>query len=222
MVLSGTVLILGPDRSVAGVAMVQESHRGGGGGGPARPGLPPDIRQNRDLNRFLGVFLIGAAVLPALPIYTEIKHSGFRRVDEWPDAFFLMGLISVAFVAIGLRLLFVSRPLGAGLTFHEGGFTIRVRRHFDMRDERFDWSGIAEIGMESFGSHRAYYIRRVDGEKLGYASIHIPASNRVFLARLQASAEAAGYRMERKGINLFLYEKYVWTVRRTDGAVVGG
>ena len=202
--------------------MVEEGSRDGEGGGAAGPRLPPDIRQDRGLNRFLGVFLVAAAVLPAMPIYTTVKHSGFRRVGDWPDVFFLMGLLSVAFVAIGLRLLFVSRPLGSGVTFHEGGFTMRVRRFSDMRDERYEWSEIAEIGMESFGSTTGYHIRLIGGKKLGYGGIHIPVSNRVFLARLQESAAAAGYRMERKGINLFFYEKWVWTVRRVDGSVAGG
>jgi hypothetical protein len=201
--------------------MVKENPEKGSGQTPSGPKLPPDIQQDRKLNRFIGLSLIAAAMLPLMPIYTTIKHTGFSRVGDWPDVFYAMALLSVVFVAFGVRLMFVSRPLSAGVTFHSGGFTIRVRRSFDMRDERFDWSDIAEVGLESFGNHRSYFIRRIGKPKQAYAAIHLAVNRRDFFARLHASAEDAGYRLEKKGIDLFLYEKQVWTVRRADASLTG-
>ncbi len=187
--------------------MVQKDPQKGSGQTPEGPKLPPDIRQDRRLNRFVGLSLIAAAVFPAIPIYTTIKHTGLSRLGDWPDVFYAMALLSVVFVALGVRLIFVSRPLSDGVTFHSGGFTIRVRRSFDMRDERFDWSDVAEVGLESFGNHRSYFIRRTGKPKQAYAAIHLALKRRDFFARLHASAEDAGYRLEKKGINLFSVRK---------------
>lgn len=194
--------------------MVGEESQKGGGHTPEGRELPPDIRQDRGLNRFAGILLIAMAVFPAIPIYSTIKHTGFSRLDEWPNVFYAMAMLSVVFVALGLRLIFVSRPLNAGVTFHSGGFTIRARRSFGMRDELYDWSEIVEVGLESFGGHTGYFIRRTGGTKQTYAAVHMSLGQKEFLARLHASAEAAGYRLDKKGINLFLYEKQVWTVRQ--------
>lgn len=130
--------------------MVQEDPQKGSGQTRAGPNNPPDIRQDRGLNRFVGLLLIAAAVLPALPVFTTIKHTGLSRLGDWPDVFYAMALLSVVFVALGVRLIFVSRPLSCGVIFHNGGFAIRVRRSFGMRDEGFDWSDIVEVGLESF------------------------------------------------------------------------
>lgn len=106
--------------------------------------------KNRGLNRFVGILLIATAVFPALPVFTTIKHTGFSRLGDWPDVIYGLALLSGVFVALGLRLIFVSRPLSSGVIFHNGGFAIRVRRSFGMRDEGFDWSDIVEVGLESF------------------------------------------------------------------------
>jgi hypothetical protein len=125
MLLSETVAIFGIVLGCAGAATVHENRQKGSGQTPAGPKLPPDIRQDRELNRFVGILLIAAAVLPALPVFTTIKHTGFSRLDDWPDVSYELALLSGVFVALGLRLIFVSQPRSAGVTFHNGGFAIR-------------------------------------------------------------------------------------------------
>ena len=145
MLLSETVAIFAIVLGCAGAATVPENRQKGSGQTPAGPKHPPDIRQDRELNRFVGLLLIAAAVLPALLVFTTIKHTGFSRLGDWPDVIYGLALLSGVFVAFGLRLIFVSRPLSAGVTFHNGGFAIRGSRAFDMGDEHFDWSEIAGL-----------------------------------------------------------------------------
>lgn len=187
-------------------------------GNPANHGsaLPPDIGPTRQLNWVMGAGALAFAWLFALPVYTTVKHSGFRRMSDWPDVFFLFALLAAGFLALGLRLMFFSHPVTGAIHFHPGGFTIRINTFWTKREDRYDWSDIAEFGCEDLSNARHFFIRRLGKKRQFYGSILFAIANKNLLARLHASAMAAGYRLDSEGLNRFIYEKKVWTVQRVD------
>ncbi len=187
-----------------------------GGSATQGPALPPDIGPTRKVNWVMGAGALAFAWLFALPVYTTVKHSGFRRISEWPDVFFLFALLAAGFLALGLRLMVFSQPMTGAIHFHPGGFTIRINTFWTKREDRYDWSDIAEFGREEFNNARHFFVRRVGKRRQFYGSILFGISSRNLFARLHASAMAAGYRLDSDGLNLFIYEKKVWTVQREE------
>lgn len=193
----------------------RQDRAGGGSTGQARA-LPPDIGPTRAVNWVMGIGLILFAWLLALPVMTTIRHGGLDRLSEWPDAFFLFALLAVGFLGLGLRLIFFSKPWTGTLRFHPGGFTIRVETPFAEREHRYQWSEVTAFGREDVSNHRSFFIRRAGERPRAYSTILFASPGKALLARLHASAVAEGYRLDTDGLNLFIYEKKVWTVERGE------
>lgn len=198
--------------------------------------IPEDITPARHVHLLLGVCFLGAAVIPAIPIYGTLKYDGFGDILDWPSVFYWFAAFLVLFVGLGLKLLFSPQRVGAEVSFEEGGFALEVRRFF-LRDQsyRLDWSEIEEMkAVEAPRGGDAVSFRlspdaalkhglikpttRTASKKLVKREVALPISLSAVtvdeaIKRFHASAELAGAKLvEQKSFNVLVVSRKIWSV----------
>lgn len=179
--------------------------------------LPKDIEPAKGLPKVLGACLILFAALLAYPPLSALIRGGLERFGHWPDMFNFFALGAAVLGGSGVYLIVKPFETGSAVRFHDGGFTIHVRRAASEEVRRFEWAEVSEFGQTSWSNNTGYFLRLRTGREFPYNSVGFKASRRVFLESLVASATAAGYRCEKTRVNLFLYEKDKWTVHPDHG-----
>ena len=156
------------------------------------------------------------AGLPAWIVGTALYYDGFFSFLEWPAVFNWMSLLTVGLVGGGLYLLLTPQRVGGNVSFHPGGFTVRLRLYFRRdRELTLAWSEVTAIEHFEFGRHSSLTIRLHDGSKFEIPTrfLNVPPSEAV--KRLTTSAQGTGYRLDRaSGFDVLVAERKVWTVLR--------
>ncbi len=159
--------------------------------------MTKDIRPTTTLNR---KFAFAIAVIAALPLYLGVNSMTFLPRDEWTW--------SAVPLSIGLVLLMLaarawfSPPMNtARITFRDRGFRMETKQIF--RGERsfeLDWAEIKSVAKYDGGLYGARSIRvwYGPGEDFAlFAASWTDASGFEIIERFAASAEAAGYLLEK-------------------------
>ncbi|MEM7720420.1 MAG: hypothetical protein AAF222_14570 [Pseudomonadota bacterium] len=157
-----------------------------------------DIGPNRHLNKVLAG---GLAVLAALPLYIGFNSMTFLPVDEW---LFSAAPLAIGAVILALAIWVWRRPPinTAQLRFREGGFQLDTKQVF--RGERhhdLGWVDIKEILHFNGGLYGGRSIRIITQSGSGpawFASAWTDTAGLEIIARLTASAEAAGCTLEKE------------------------
>ena len=164
----------------------------------------------------LGLCLLVLAGLPAWIVGTALYHDGLFSFLDWPSVFNWFALAAATLGGIGLYLIVTPQRVGGDITFHQGGFTVRLRQYVGKdQDHRFSWSEITSVEPFEIGRQKGITIRRVTGAKLDLPTRFLNAPKAEVFSRLRASAEGAGYRLDKTGgHNLLVSERQVWSARR--------
>jgi hypothetical protein len=178
--------------------------------------LPKDIGPARGINLLLAACLLALAVLPAWPVAMALYHDGLFSFLDWPSLFNWFSLAAAVLGGSGLCLIFTPQRVGGDITFHQGGFTVRLRQFFRKdQDHRLDWANLATVEPFELGRQTGITIRVHDGEKLDIPTRLLNAAQAEVFNRLRASAEGSGFRLDKTGgHNLLVSERQVFTVRR--------
>jgi hypothetical protein len=178
--------------------------------------LPQNIGPARGINLLLAFCLLMLAAIPAWPVAMVIYHDGLHSFLDWPPLFTWFTLAVAVLGGGGLYLIFTPQRVGGDEFFHQGGFTVRLRQFFRKdQDHRLAWSQIATIEPFELGRQKGISIRSPNGAKLDVSVHLLNVSLREAFNRLRASAEGAGYRLDKTGGHtLIVSERQVWTIRR--------
>jgi hypothetical protein len=154
------------------------------------------------------------AGFPAWIVGTALYYDGLFSFLDWPALFNWMSLLAAGLAGGGLYLLLTPQRVGGNVIFHPGGFTVRLRLFFRRdRDLRLAWSEVAAIERLELGRHSSITLRRQDGSKVEIPTRFLNVTPEEAVKRLNASAQGAGYRLERaSGFDLLVAERQVWTV----------
>ena len=175
-----------------------------------------DIGPNRHLNKWLGGAFF---VIAALPLFIGLQPLTFLPRDQWGWAEVPVA-IALVLIAIGVRF-WMTRPINAAtVTFRDHGFRLYVRQVF--RGERqFDlnWTEISEVRKFDGGLYggRLITFMDLDGRSIvGFSAAWTECSGHGVLERFEASAGAAGFRLEKRPMTLASVVQTRWTVSPAD------
>lgn len=171
--------------------------------------VPPPSGRKKVLG---GIFLLLAS-LAGFPVFSQMRRDGLSRVSEWPDAFFLFGVICAVLIGIGIALIVSRKIVGGSLRFHVDGFTVHVRGFFSDHKRRFDWADLREIVLTEVQNLSDFTFRPKEGTSFRVMTSAFSISRREVLDRLHASAQVAGYRLEKAGgYDVLVAGKTTWVV----------
>ena len=169
-----------------------------------------DIGPNRHLNKWLGG---GFFVIAALPLYLGLQPLTFLPSDQWGWAIIPVAIAAVL-IALGVYF-WRTRPINAAsIAFHDTGVRLDVRQIFrGEREYDVDWADVTEVTKFDGGMYGGRLITLLgDGRRpiASFSAAWTECSGATVLARLEASAEQAGFTFEKQPMSLASIVRTRW------------
>ena len=175
-----------------------------------------DIEPNPKLNK-IAAGLVGIFALYFF--YLAYDTSTLVESNEWG---FEWGVVAVLAGIGGLLMSYAivllrSSPINsARLRFRSGGFRLETKKVFrGSKVIDLDWADITTVTSRKGGRYRSQWIRVAHG-RAGEVAMFSPAwtncDSKVIIERLQASAKASDYMLEKEAGGWFAHRQERWTV----------
>ncbi|MEO0677262.1 MAG: hypothetical protein AAFZ02_06875 [Pseudomonadota bacterium] len=176
---------------------------------------PEDILASTRASKILAAALLALAVIPGLPVATEIWFDGMASVLDWPALFNWFSAATLIAVGLALRLLLAPQLSGADIRFRDGGLEADIRRLLRARQQiSLGWAEIAEVQLSTASrSSDVIALILTTGERIEVPTLFVQPGTQQCLDRLRKSAALSGYVFDpARGLNLLFYRRQVWTV----------
>lgn len=181
-----------------------------------------DIEPNQNLNK-VAAALIGVLAsfffYLAYNTHTTYVHTVVDSRDRAFHAGMLATLVAIGGILLLFALLLLRKPPinAARVRFRSGGFRLEIKRGFrGHKVSVLNWAEITTVTTRNGGLYsggRSIHVAHGNaGEVAIFAQAWTDCSSVEIIKRLQASAKASGYTLEKEVVGWFAQSRERWTV----------